>query len=131
MLGAMATDSDRYDPGAGGTREITVDIKTFQSGPSPFALHLMHGPDSPRTFLLTREEMVVGRSEKADIQVDSTDLSRLHLLLRREHGQYTVLDLDSRNGVYLNGLRIHSAVLHEGDNLQLGSVVLVFHEGRE
>jgi len=118
----MATDPDREDP---------VDLKTFQQGPTPFALFLMHGPGSPRTFLLTREEMVVGRSDAADIQVDTTDLSPWHLLLRREHGQYTVLDLDSPNGVYLNGLRIHSAVLHEGDNLQLGSVVLVFHEGRE
>ena len=42
-----------------------------------------------------------------------------------------MFDLDSRNGVYLNGVKIHSAVLHGGDNLQLGSVVLVFHEGRE
>lgn len=114
-----------------GTREIPVKITPFIIGPMPFALQLVQGPGSPRTYTLTREEVVLGRSSEADIQVDSTDLSRKHLALRREHSQYTVFDLGSRNGVYLNGVRIHSAVLYEGDNLQLGSVVLVFHEGRE
>jgi pSer/pThr/pTyr-binding forkhead associated (FHA) protein len=129
----MATRPDQDDPEAtsGGTREISVNITPFQSSPTPYSLRLMKGPGSPRNFLLAREEVVLGRSSEADIQVDSTDLSRKHLVLRREHGQYTVLDLDSRNGIYLNGVRIHSAVLHEGDNLQLGSVVLVYHEGRE
>lgn len=121
---------DQSEPNSG-TREIAVPITPFQSSPTPFSLHLMTGPGSPRNFLLSREEVVLGRSSEADIQVDSTDLSRKHLMLRREHGQYTVFDLDSRNGIFLNGVRIHSAVLHEGDNLQLGSVVLVYHEGRE
>jgi pSer/pThr/pTyr-binding forkhead associated (FHA) protein len=128
----MAHSPDREDPEIhGGTREISVKITPFTTTPTPFSLHLVQGPGSPRNFTLAREEVVLGRSSEADIQVDSTDLSRKHLALRREHGQYTVLDLDSRNGVYLNGVKIHSAVLHEGDNLQLGSVVLVYHEGRE
>jgi pSer/pThr/pTyr-binding forkhead associated (FHA) protein len=127
----MSPRPDQEDPEIdGGTREIPVKITPFTTGPTPFSLHLVQGPGSPRNFTLAREEVVLGRSSEADIQVDSTDLSRKHLALRREHGQYTVFDLDSRNGIYLNGVRIHSAVLHEGDNLQLGSVVLVFHEGR-
>ena len=128
----MAPSPEHEDPEIhGGTREISVKITPFTTTPAPFSLSLMQGPGSPRTFTLAREEVVLVRSSEADIQVDSTDLSRKHLALRREHGQYTVFDLDSRNGVYLNGVKIHSAVLHEGDNLQLGSVVLVFHEGRE
>jgi len=127
----MAPGPDQEDPDIqGGTRKISVKITPFTTGPTPFSLYLAQGPGSPRNFTLDREEVVLGRSSEADIQVDSTDLSRKHLALRREHGQYTVFDLDSRNGVYLNGVKIHSAVLHEGDNLQLGSVVLVFHEGR-
>jgi pSer/pThr/pTyr-binding forkhead associated (FHA) protein len=127
----MAPSPDHEDPEVTGTREISVKITPFTTGPMPFALRLMKGPGSPRTFTLAREEVVLGRSSEADIQVESTDLSRKHLAFRREHGQYTVFDLGSRNGVYPNGVRIHSAVLHEGDNLQLGSVVLMFHEGRE
>jgi pSer/pThr/pTyr-binding forkhead associated (FHA) protein len=128
----MPPSPDHEDPEIhGGTREISVNITPFTTAPTPFSLRLMQGPGSPRNFLLSREEVILGRSSEADIQVDSTELSRKHLALRREHGQYTVFDLGSRNGVYLNGVKIHSAVLHEGDNLQLGSVVLVYHEGRE
>jgi pSer/pThr/pTyr-binding forkhead associated (FHA) protein len=114
-----------------GTREISVNIVPVATQPAPFSIHMVHGPGAPRRFVLGRTDVVVGRSSESDIQIESNDLSRKHLRLTREHGQYTVIDLDSRNGVYLNGVRIHSAVLHEGDNLQLGSVVLVFHEGRE
>lgn len=115
-----------------GTTEISaVDFHPVSSQPTPFSLQLVHGPGAPRHYRLDRQEIVLGRSSEADIQIESTDLSRKHLALRREHGQFSVHDLDSRNGVYLNGVRVHSATLFEGDNLQLGPVVLVFHEGRE
>jgi pSer/pThr/pTyr-binding forkhead associated (FHA) protein len=41
----------------------------------------------------------------------------------------TVTDLNSSNGMYLNGVKAHSAVLHEGDQIQIGNVVFIFHEG--
>jgi pSer/pThr/pTyr-binding forkhead associated (FHA) protein len=114
------------------TKDLSpVDMVPVSTSPTPFSLQLVQGPGAPRRFLLSREEVVLGRSSEADIQIESTDLSRKHLVFRREHGQYSVHDLDSRNGVYLNGLRVHSATLYEGDNLHLGSVQLVFHEGRE
>jgi pSer/pThr/pTyr-binding forkhead associated (FHA) protein len=115
-----------------GTKELRpVSMVPVSASPTPFSLQLVHGPGAPRQFLLSREEVLLGRSSEADIQIESTELSRKHLALRREHGQYSVHDLDSRNGVYLNGVRIHSATLFEGDNLHIGSVVMVFHEGRE
>jgi pSer/pThr/pTyr-binding forkhead associated (FHA) protein len=52
------------------------------------------------------------------------------MLKRGAQGQFTLVDLESRNGVYLNGVKVHSALLHDGDNIQLGTVVFVFHEGR-
>jgi pSer/pThr/pTyr-binding forkhead associated (FHA) protein len=92
---------------------------------------MITGPGAPKTYELFLEEVVVGRAIDADIPVNSTDLSRKHVAMRRTGpSQWTVVDLESRNGVYLNGLKVHSAVLHDGDNLQLGTVVFVFHEGR-
>jgi pSer/pThr/pTyr-binding forkhead associated (FHA) protein len=40
------------------------------------------------------------------------------------------VDLESANGVYLNGVRVHSAGLFEGDTIQIGDVLLMFREGR-
>jgi pSer/pThr/pTyr-binding forkhead associated (FHA) protein len=57
-------------------------------------------------------------------------LSRSHLSLTFIDEEFVCHDLDSSNGVYLNGVRIHSATLRDGDQLQLGAIVLVYREGR-
>jgi pSer/pThr/pTyr-binding forkhead associated (FHA) protein len=53
----------------------------------------------------------------------------MHARLQRLDDEYSVEDLDSRNGVFLNGLRVHSAVLRDGDQLQLGDAVFTYTEG--
>lgn len=95
----------------------------------PHYLEMVEGPGAPRRFQLRTPATVVGRSEQSDIQVDSEGLSRRHLLVTRNGGEFVVEDLDSRNGVFLNGVKIHSATLRDMDTLQLGPVVFVYHEG--
>jgi pSer/pThr/pTyr-binding forkhead associated (FHA) protein len=92
------------------------------------ALEQTRGPGAPQQHLLMDDHIVVGRSE-GDIRIPSAELSRTHLELRRIGGEYSCFDLDSSNGVYLNGVRIHSAVLREGDQLQLGDVIFIFRAG--
>jgi pSer/pThr/pTyr-binding forkhead associated (FHA) protein len=110
------------------TSEINVSLLPLSLESKQPTLEMMQGPGSPRVYELFRDEMVIGRAVDVDIPIHSTDLSRRHVMLKCQ-SQVTLLDLESRNGVYLNGLRVHSAVLHEGDTIQLGSVVFVFHEG--
>ena len=105
-------------------RRITREV-------APPILRLVEGPEAPRDFSLLATEVVIGRSKEADICVDSSDLSRKHVALSLSQGQYTCRDLESRNGVYLNGVKVHSAVLRDGDNIQLGSIVFLYLEGRE
>lgn len=95
----------------------------------PHYLQMVEGPGAPQRFRLRSPAAVVGRSDRADIQVDSEGLSRRHLLVTRNGGEFVVEDLDSRNGVFLNGVKIHSATLRDMDTLQLGPVVFVYHEG--
>jgi pSer/pThr/pTyr-binding forkhead associated (FHA) protein len=95
----------------------------------PFTLQQVQGPGAPREFLLHLDEVIVGRSLQATISIDGGGVSRQHLSLRRNGPEYTVQDLDSANGVFLNGVKTHSAVLREGDVLQMGDVVFVYHEG--
>jgi len=89
----------------------------------------IEGPDAPRTIPLDLVHMVVGRAPNAAIRIDSIEVSRQHMALRRVDNEYRCEDLESRNGIYLNGIKIHSAVLREGDTIQLGNVVFVYHEG--
>jgi pSer/pThr/pTyr-binding forkhead associated (FHA) protein len=92
-------------------------------------LELAEGPGAPAEFRLDRPEIVIGRDEQAGIPVTSAKASRRHAVLRLKQGEYVVSDEGSRNGVFLNGLRIQSAVLRAGDVVQIGDLVFIYSEG--
>jgi hypothetical protein len=112
------------------TGEHDIPVLPVQDLSRPCVLQQVRGPQAPEIFELVQETLVVGRADDADIRVPSTSLSRRHMRLDREGAGYRAIDLDSANGVYLNEVRVHSAVLRDGDTLQLGSAVFVFYEGR-
>lgn len=87
------------------------------------------GPGSPVRHDLSADSLIIGRGSSAELRIDSDDISRTHAQLLRIDDEYTIEDLDSRNGVFLNGLRVHAAVLRDGDQVQLGDVVFTYSEG--
>ncbi len=91
-------------------------------------LQQVRGPGAPRELALGLGETIVGRSNQATLHIDSALLSRRHIAIRHNGPEHRLFDLDSANGVYVNGVRAHSAVLHDGDTVQIGDVVLIFHE---
>lgn len=76
-----------------------------------------------------QEEVVIGRAEEANVRIPSQRVSRRHALIRRQGLDCVIRDNDSRNGIFLNGVKIHSAVLRDGDILQIADCVFVYHEG--
>jgi pSer/pThr/pTyr-binding forkhead associated (FHA) protein len=97
--------------------------------PRRHALEVIQGPGAPRLIPLEDAELVLGRAPDCAVQLDSQEVSRRHARLVRADGEYTCEDLQSQNGLYLNGVKVHSAVLRDEDQLQLGDVVLVYHGG--
>ena len=74
----------------------------------------------------------VGRSATCEVQLSSALVSRRHARLTLTHLGVTIEDLGSRNGVYVNSVRvIGSARLKLGDRLAIGDEVLVFEEREE
>jgi hypothetical protein len=92
-------------------------------------LEQVRGPGAPQGVDLIAEEVVVGRSTHVALCIESTLLSRRHVAFRKQGPEFRMFDLESSNGVFLNGVRVHSAALHEGDVIQIGDAVLVFREG--
>ena len=66
----------------------------------------------------------IGRSTGAEFMVDAALVSRLHCQLSATVDTLHVKDLGSTNGTYVNGRRVTSAELHEGDRLAVGRVEL-------
>jgi ABC transport system ATP-binding/permease protein len=70
--------------------------------------------------------LFIGRSRHSDVVLSDPTVSRVHAVVWREEGMWTITDLESANGVLVNGRRVKSAVLHDGDVISLGRVRLRF-----
>lgn len=82
-----------------------------------------------RRYEVTKRQMVIGRSKDCDIQLADPNVSRHHAELRQEGATYWIADLDSTNGVEVNGQKVRRAKLEDGDVVNLGSTEIDFHRG--
>jgi len=87
---------------------------------------LFRGRNKEGTVQLNQRRMVIGRGEDADIRVDNPLVSRAHAIVNFREGRWLIEDLESPNGLYVNGKRTKSARLHVGDRIELGRHVLIF-----
>lgn len=95
----------------------------------PDLLEQRRGPGAPRTLPIVQDAVVIGRSDGVDLRVPSSSVSRQHARITRNGPELSITDLDSQNGVLINGTRVHSAVLCDRDQLQLGDAVFIFRRG--
>jgi diguanylate cyclase (GGDEF)-like protein len=87
---------------------------------------VLSGRSVGKMFKLPSGPVTIGRSLDADIRLDDEGVSRLHLRLdRADEGPVELVDLDSTNGSYVNGDRVHRQSLGDGDRIQLGSVTIL------
>lgn len=93
-------------------------------------LVVRRGPNSGSRFLLDGDVTTAGRHPESDIFLDDVTVSRRHVEFRRGPEGFTVVDVGSLNGTYVNRERIDSAVLANGDEVQIGKYRLVFLAGR-
>ena len=110
--------------------QISVKLKGFR--PRPTRAHVLtqsQGPGGGLRFVLEQETLTLGRSASSDIVLDNDNVSRAHARLSRIDDEYTLEDLGSRNGILLNGLQVHSAVLRDGDEIHVGDFAFLYHEG--
>ncbi|MFE5301976.1 FHA domain-containing protein [Streptomyces sp. NPDC056632] len=90
-------------------------------------LIVRRGPNSGSRFLLDGELTTAGRHPQSDIFLDDVTVSRRHVDFRRQpDGTFTVSDVGSLNGTYVNREPIDSVVLSNGDEVQIGKYRLVF-----
>ncbi|MET7710878.1 FHA domain-containing protein [Streptomyces sp. NPDC005407] len=91
-------------------------------------LVVRRGPNSGSRFLLDGELTTAGRHPQSDIFLDDVTVSRRHVEFRRgPDGSFSVADVGSLNGTYVNRERIDSVLLSNGDEVQIGKYRLVFY----
>jgi pSer/pThr/pTyr-binding forkhead associated (FHA) protein len=102
-------------------------VGAIEGLPSGSALVVVkRGPNAGSRFLLDQPVASAGRHPSSDIFLDDITVSRRHAEFRLESGEFLVVDIGSLNGTYVNQRPVDSAVLANGDEIQLGKFRLVF-----
>ncbi|WP_411194628.1 FHA domain-containing protein [Rhodococcus jostii] len=92
-------------------------------------LVVKRGPNAGSRFLLDQPTTSAGRHPDSDIFLDDVTVSRRHAEFRQEDDEFQVVDVGSLNGTYVNREPVDSAVLANGDEVQIGKFRLVFLTG--
>jgi len=125
----VAPDAPPHQPAPGATMVYRPDPAETEAA-SPEELGMQPEPARVRVGAeehgLERRRTVVGRSRECDIRLTDPNVSRKHAELRNENGSYWVIDLDSTNGLEVNGRRVQRAKLANGDVILMGSTELTF-----
>jgi adenylate cyclase len=69
---------------------------------------------------LVREELTIGRRESCDICMRFPDVSSVHARLTFQNGYWRIRDLNSTNGIKVNGIRVLEKLLHPKDEVSIG-----------
>jgi diguanylate cyclase (GGDEF)-like protein len=82
-----------------------------------------------RKYLLTEEEVTIGRENGNTIVLDSDNVSRRHAKIFEQEGRPVVTDLGSTNGTYCNDAEITEQQLRNGDYIKIGSTIFKYLSG--
>ncbi len=122
--------------------EATPDPAVVSSETSVLARpgYVVPGPDAPsRAHLVVQTDgargarfdlggavIAVGRGTDNDVIVDDPEVSRHHCQLKLQHGAYSFVDLQSRNGSTVNGQPVEEIALADGDRIRIGNTRIEF-----
>jgi pSer/pThr/pTyr-binding forkhead associated (FHA) protein len=107
--------------------EISVVLDDLPEGLG--LLVVKRGPNAGSKYTLDHPVTTAGRHPDSDIFLDDITVSRRHAEFRRDKKGYSVVDVGSLNGTYLNRGRIEDSKLANGDEVQIGKFRLVFLTG--
>lgn len=105
--------------------EETVSLDGL--GPDQALLVIKGGPTAGSTVLVDQDITRIGRSPDSDVFLNDITVSRKHVEIQREGGRFSIRDVGSLNGTYVNRQRCDAAELTSGDEVQIGKFKLVFY----
>ena len=106
---------------------VYVDRSAFGRHQGLFIVN--QGANAGARYALDSDVVSLGRDPSSDIFLDDITVSRRHAEVERDGARYSIRDVGSLNGTYVNRKRIERGELSEGDEVQVGKFKLVFVHG--
>ena len=101
--------------------------QVIETAPAPTSRLVVEGSGAePKSYPLTGEELIIGRSQSAHIHLPETYVSRKHARVVKEGGLFYIEDLQSNTGTLFRGAKIKKREMANGDEFIIGSVKLRF-----
>jgi len=90
-------------------------------------IEVLEGPRKGVTYRFPKGNIIFGRSSEADFMIDDDKMSRKHAVIEAfSRDQAFISDLASTNGTFLNGMRVRSIKLKDGDEIKIGRTAMKF-----
>jgi hypothetical protein len=83
-------------------------------------------PFADQRFPLPASESRIGRDADNTIVIDHPGISAVHARVYHDQGRWTVLNVLSTNGIFVNDQPVHEAEIHDGDRIALGNIAFEF-----
>ena len=91
----------------------------------------LSGPSTSSRFLLDSKNVKIGRDLNNEICFDDITVSRSHAMIEKNDNGYSIKDLGSLNGTYLNAVAIKESSIIAGDEIQIGKYHLTLFIGEK
>lgn len=103
-----------------------IDISNLEIPMGSAALVVVKGPQVGDAFVLSDEENSIGRNDSSQLMLDDVTVSRNHAVIERSESGWSIRDLGSLNGTFVNKNRVNEAILTGGEELQIGKYRFAF-----
>jgi pSer/pThr/pTyr-binding forkhead associated (FHA) protein len=94
-------------------------------------LKIIWADNREQEFEITKPVITIGRTSDNDVKLPESGISRQQCKIEGSPGNYSVVDLDSKNGTMVNGTRISTSQLKDSDTIVIGRITIVFKEDSE
>ena len=89
-------------------------------------LVIIAGANRGAVVWLDKDEILIGRAAICELCLQDESVSRKQCAVKADNGSFLIMDFDSRNGSFVNGVAIREKVLQHGDKIRIGATELVF-----
>ena len=118
--------SDDDDEEIASEKTAIIDLSALSGHAADAKLTIVDGKDAGKNIEITKDEILAGRSLDNDFVISDTSVSRKHFKITKEDDRFMISDMGSGNGTKVNGSKITSATLSDGDIISAGTRQIKF-----